>query len=224
MKSPDAATDTDPGAAAPSRKARAEQTRAKLLAVAIEQFSARDYDEVSVGELAAAAGVAHGLPFHYFGSKRGLYLEAIRAAADALTRPLTPSAAGSVEQQLHTWMADHLRYLAEHRGLALRLVLGGRGADAEAWQVFEDGRWQVIGEVCERLGLDLSSDAAAVMVRAGVGAVDEATVQWLGRDQPFEVDEFARVLVSLLASSVIAAAQLDPSVDVAGLAARFSDT
>lgn len=222
MNPPDAATATATNAVASSRKARAQQTRAKLLAVAVEQFSARDYDEVSVGELAAAAGVAHGLLFHYFGSKRGLYLEAIQHAAGQLTRPLALSGAGSVQQQLHAWMGEHLRYLAEHRGLALRLVLGGRGADAEAWQLFEDGRWQVIGDVCERIGLDLTSDAAAVMVRAGVGAVDEATVQWLSRDQPFEIDEFAGVLVSLLASSVIAAAQLDPSVDVAELATRFS--
>lgn len=220
MPVPQAATSLAPGAPLSKRKAQAQQTRLRLLAVAAEQFSERDYEAVSVGEVASAAGVAHGLLFHYFGSKRGLYLEVIAQAAEELTRPLAPADGASVQEQLHVWLGEHLRHLAERRGLALRLVLGGRGADAEAWDIFERGRWQIIESFCAQLGLDTTADAIAVMMRAGVGAIDEATVQWLDRGQPFEVDEFAQVLAALLASCVVAAAQLDPSVDAARVTAK----
>jgi AcrR family transcriptional regulator len=221
---------SDPGSSAAARaprsarKAQAQQTRSRLLAAAAEQFSERDYEDVSVSDIASAAGAAHGLLFHYFGSKRALYLEVIGQAAEQLARPLPQEAGVSVQDQLRDWLRQHLRYLAEHQGLALRLVLGGRGADAEAWEVFESGRWRVIESFCERLGLDPASNATTVMMRAGVGAVDEATVQWLGCGQPFEVDAFADVLVTLLASFVVAAGQLDPSLDIERVAARASES
>jgi AcrR family transcriptional regulator len=44
------------------------------------------FDGVTVDEIADAAGVAHGLLFHYFGSKHGLYLEMMRNAAEQLEK------------------------------------------------------------------------------------------------------------------------------------------
>lgn len=211
---------TPPDPPVSKRKAQALQTRARLLAVATDQFGRRDYEDVSVGEVAAQAGVAHGLLFHYFGSKRSLYLEAIAGEAEQLTRPLAPSDGVTVQAQLRGWLRDHLELLAERQGLALRLVRGGRGTDAEAWDLFERGRWEVIESFCARLGLDTASDAVAVMLRAGVGAIDEATVQWIDRGRPFDIDEFADVLAALLASFVFAASQLDPAIDAADVAAR----
>ena len=53
---------------------RAGERRLQLLAAALEVFGDRDYDDVSVDEVAEAAGVSHGLVFQYFGSKKGLYV------------------------------------------------------------------------------------------------------------------------------------------------------
>ena len=43
----------------PPRKAQAEETRRRILEAAVEAFSAQLYDEVSVGDIATSAGVAH---------------------------------------------------------------------------------------------------------------------------------------------------------------------
>ena len=51
------------------------------LDVALEAFSATHYEAVAVSDIAASAGVAHGLLFHYFKNKRGLYLAAMEEAA-----------------------------------------------------------------------------------------------------------------------------------------------
>jgi AcrR family transcriptional regulator len=40
---------------------------------AVKEFGARPFDEVTVGELAAAAKVTTGALYHHFGSKLGLY-------------------------------------------------------------------------------------------------------------------------------------------------------
>ena len=47
--------------------------KGRLALAAVEQFGARTFDEVTVGELAAAAEVTTGALYHHFGSKLGLY-------------------------------------------------------------------------------------------------------------------------------------------------------
>ena len=47
--------------------------KGRLALAAVTQFGARDFDEVTVGELAAAADVTTGALYHHFGSKLGLY-------------------------------------------------------------------------------------------------------------------------------------------------------
>jgi AcrR family transcriptional regulator len=47
--------------------------KGRLALAAVEQFGARTFDEVTVGDLAAAAKVTSGALYHHFGSKLGLY-------------------------------------------------------------------------------------------------------------------------------------------------------
>jgi AcrR family transcriptional regulator len=47
--------------------------KGRLALAAVREFGARPFDEVTVGELAAAAEVTTGALYHHFGSKLGLY-------------------------------------------------------------------------------------------------------------------------------------------------------
>lgn len=47
--------------------------KGRLARAAVTAFGARPFDEVTVGELAAAADVTTGALYHHFGSKLGLY-------------------------------------------------------------------------------------------------------------------------------------------------------
>ncbi len=47
--------------------------KGRLTLAAVTEFGARPFDEVTVGELAAAAKVTTGALYHHFGSKLGLY-------------------------------------------------------------------------------------------------------------------------------------------------------
>jgi AcrR family transcriptional regulator len=47
--------------------------RGRLALAAVKEFGARPFDEVTVGDLAAAAKVTTGALYHHFGSKFGLY-------------------------------------------------------------------------------------------------------------------------------------------------------
>ena len=47
--------------------------KGRLVLTAVKEFGPRPFDEVTVGELAAAANVTTGAIYHHFGSKLGLY-------------------------------------------------------------------------------------------------------------------------------------------------------
>jgi AcrR family transcriptional regulator len=199
-----------------ARAQQAAETRERIVEAAVQIFSEQTYDDVAVSDIAKAAGVAHGLLFHYFGSKRGIYLEAMRGAAEQLETAFVFKPDLTPAEQIRHAVASHLRYLATHRGLALRLILGGRGADPGAWEVFEAARWRAVEATAELFGVDPRRPAVRMAGRAAVSAMDEATIFWLDNDQPFAVDDMVDWMVRMTASIVREATRLDPTIGVEG--------
>jgi AcrR family transcriptional regulator len=206
------------------RKVQAEQTRRKLLDAAVDHFSARHYDDVSTSDITQTAGVAHGLLFHYFHNKRGMYRAALSDAANRLNAAATPPpGGGSPGKQFRRMLHAHLEYLSAHDELALRLVLGGSGGDPKAWQIFDQSRWQTIEWTAELLGLDLNRPALRLMLRSCAGALDEAAAYWLKSERPFDIDAMVDVIAELLVTSLQCAARLDPQIDVSDAVAKLAD-
>ena len=206
------------------RQAQAELTRRTLLEAAVEHFSARHFDDVATNDITDTAGVAQGLLFHYFGSKRGIYLEALRDAADRLNAASTPPPGdGSPGEQFREMLRAHLAYFSGHDGLALRLVLGGSGGDPEAWEIFDQSRWNTIEWTCRLLGLDVARPALRLMLRSCAGALDEATTYWLKNGRPFDPDAMVEVIIDLLVTSLRCAARLDPEIEVSNAIAELAD-
>jgi len=198
-----------------TRKAQAEETRRRILDVAVEAFSAQHYDAVAVSDIAASAGVAHGLLFHYFKNKRGLYLAAMEEAAREFeeahrTDPNLPPGT-----QMRQRYYNQFAYLARRRGLAARLVLVGSGADPEAWEFFEKQRWREIEHGCEALGLDPTKPALRMMLRAAAAAADGVVAYWHANGQPFDIKALTDVLFEQTIVALQGAAQLDPTLEAA---------
>ncbi|GAB3275124.1 TetR/AcrR family transcriptional regulator [Kineosporia babensis] len=61
----------------------------QVIASAITLFASRSYDSVSVDDLVTHLGVHRNSLYKTFGSKRGLYLAALRRHLDQDVRPLT---------------------------------------------------------------------------------------------------------------------------------------
>lgn len=55
-----------------------ELSRGRILDAATALFAAQGYDGAGVNEIAAAAGLNKRMIYHYFGSKKGLYVEVLR--------------------------------------------------------------------------------------------------------------------------------------------------
>ena len=71
---------------ATARRARlsTDARREQLVALGVEMFSERPFDEVSIDDIAASAGISKGLLYHYFPSKRDFYVAVVRHSADEM--------------------------------------------------------------------------------------------------------------------------------------------
>ncbi|MCW2623118.1 MAG: hypothetical protein JWL64_2720 [Frankiales bacterium] len=78
--------------AVPARRRDADRSRERLLDAATELFAERGFENTTVRDLGARAGVDPALIARYFDSKTGLYLAALRRgnAAEAPADLLTP--------------------------------------------------------------------------------------------------------------------------------------
>ncbi|MFI7586813.1 TetR/AcrR family transcriptional regulator [Spongisporangium articulatum] len=193
------------------RAAQAAQTRQQLVLAAIELFSDRAYDEVTVADIARSAGVAHGLLFHHFGTKRGIYLAALEETVARMNASFAVPESGPAEQ-IRAALVHRLRYLAEHRGLALRAVQAGRGEDPQAWDVFEGARWNELALVASLLGLDGDNPTLRMVGRTIAAVFDEMTVQWLGNDQQPSVERVVDWIMAAAVGCLRSASLLDPDL------------
>ena len=197
-------------APSPGRRLEPDARRAEILDAALRIYAERPYAEVSTSELAREAGVARGLLNHYFGTKRELYLTALRilltipeeAAADLPGHTRAERAAAAVD-----WFLDTV---ATRRGLWLTVGVGGVGGDPEVDRVVEEADETAADRVITALvpGHDPVADPATdvvlrARVRAYFGLVRAASREWLVRgslDRGGVRDLLVTGLVALLPS------------------------
>jgi AcrR family transcriptional regulator len=173
--------------ATPRKRVRLDydERRQLILDAARRLFCQRPYSEVSMADLAEAAGVARGLLHHYFGSKRDLYLAVMRELLQVPTIPLPDDAArleaGQVwEASVEGWM----RLIESNRELWLTAIgAGGTGRDPELEGLLDDARELTATRVLDALGVDADTAPVELMalVRGYGGLAQEVTREWLER-------------------------------------------
>ncbi|MFF3932618.1 TetR/AcrR family transcriptional regulator [Streptomyces hirsutus] len=193
------------------RQLAAQETRQKLLRAALENFSRRPYGEVTVGDIARTAGVAHGLLSHHFKGKESLYAEAVREVDQQLRTATEFASEGPVVDRLRRHFTAHLVFLAEHEDIALNLILRRAQAADVASAAFEATREEGVRAICALLGLDADDPALLLPVRGFGAACDEMSLLWLRNGRPVEIGALADAWITLLAGSIRAAYGFAPS-------------
>lgn len=69
-----------------------EEKQKNIIKAAINEFAKDGYDNASTDKIAEAAGIAKGSLFHYFGSKKNLYLFTVEHCINLLTNEILKEA------------------------------------------------------------------------------------------------------------------------------------
>jgi AcrR family transcriptional regulator len=192
---------------------RAIRTRTKLMAALVDLATRKDLDEISIGELTAAAGVNRATFYLHYSDKEGLLLDAVRALTDEISVGAAAASgkdfADPDRAPLHT-----LAFFAElDRSAALyRRVLGPAGSPAVQASLHDGLRRAITDEIMHRSADrtidERSTERSAAFLTGGVIA---AAIAWLDDDKRAPATaEAAAVWRMVLASSAALQGQTTP--------------
>lgn len=193
----------DPDDGRERARLQVDERRAQLVELGLRLFSERSYDELSVDDIARAAGISKGLLYHYFPSKRDYYVETVRAAAQLLLDRADPSEQAEPEALL-AGLDAYLAFVEEHASAFIALMRSGVGQDAEVAGVVESTRARFAARIAARLGLDSPGPLLRIALRGWIGACEGASLDWLEhRDLPRDAlrDHLAQMLVATLTAA-----------------------
>ncbi|MDX2356517.1 TetR/AcrR family transcriptional regulator [Dietzia sp. PP-33] len=197
-----------------SRAERKVATRGRVLDAAAEMFAEREYSAVTVSEIAHRAGVAHGLVFHHFGSKQGLYRAVLDRFVGNMDAAFAAGATDNPGDAIRAGLRAHLCYVADHPALAQRLISGGRSPDSDVCEASQAGRDRALEMLARLTGVDSRNDTVQLVGRTIIAAADEASLNWVRTGCRTPVDHLVTWLVEMGSAAVRTAAVLDPDVDV----------
>src|SRR3954470_14004405 len=200
--------------AAPRRaRLSTDARREQLVALGIEIFSERPFDEVSIDDIAAAADISKGLLYHYFPSKRDFYVAVIRSAADEMQALTEPDPELPPRERLAAALERYLEYVETHaRGYAT-VLRAGIGSDPAVADIVEEGRGAMVARLLDDWPVTSEREeppvALRVAVRGWVGFVEAASLDWL-EHRGVARGALREMLVAPLAGAVSAPARGAP--------------
>jgi AcrR family transcriptional regulator len=188
-----------------------EERRQQLIDVALELFSHRSPDEVSIDEIAAAAGISRPLVYHYFPGKLSLYEAALKLASQDLAGRFSEPPEGPLGARLLRVTRRFFDFVDEHGPGFSALMRGGPAVGSSTTNALVDGVRQVAYEqMLRHLALDAPvSPRLELLLRSWISHAESTALLWLaGRAIPRE--ELEVQLVHDFAALAAVAATCDP--------------
>ncbi|OPG10376.1 TetR family transcriptional regulator [Streptomyces sp. GKU 895] len=163
-----------------------EERRQQLIGVALELFSQRSPDDVSIDEIAAAAGISRPLVYHYFPGKLSLYEAALKRAADDLAGRFVEPQEGPLGARLLRVMRRFFDFVDEHGPGFAALMRGGPAVGSSATNALIDSvRQAAYDQILSHLGITDPPARLELVVRSWISLAESTALIWLdGRRIP----------------------------------------
>ncbi len=158
-----------------------DQRRAQLLSLAKKAFSDRAYDDVSIDDLAREAKISKGLLYHYFPTKRDLYVAGLSEIAGELVAAVTATGGPAPIDRARAGLDAYLDHITRHQRAFVSLMRGGIGSDPEVAAVVDGVRAKMFETFLEDqpfAPLVKGEPKFETAVRGWIGFVEAATIDW----------------------------------------------
>jgi AcrR family transcriptional regulator len=190
-----------------------DERRAQLIAAGAELFAEHAFEEISMRQIAQAAGISKPLLYHYFPSKIELFKAAVAEQATELQALIEPSGDGTPFEQLTRSLDAYLAWIEGH-SRAWRKLMQSAATLPEAGDVVEGFRTQTLEQIVRRVaGTGTPPPALRAALRGWLGYVDAVLLDWVdGRD--LSRDQIRDLIVAAFGGALLAAQQVDPTVQL----------
>jgi AcrR family transcriptional regulator len=195
------------------RRLDPEDRRREILRAATRAFASQPYDEVHVEAVAVEAGASRALVNHYFGDKRGLYLEVARELVERTPAIVRRDIAAGPEEMVAANTAAWLDLIEARPQAFVTFIAGGPGGDPRLDEFRDELRDRMARRMlANHLGTEEFPPAALTVMRAEMGLIEQAVRDWIaGRGDRSQTE-------ALIAASILATIRhvLPAVVEVAG--------
>jgi AcrR family transcriptional regulator len=190
-----------------------DERRRQLLDAGARVFTERSYEDASMADVARAAGISKGLLYHYFPSKRDLFVATLEAAAAELREITQPDPSLPVAEQLVAALDAYLGWIEAHADSYAKLLESAAGSD-DVRSYMAQMRAGTVERMLE--AVVRSGDPAAVRtaLHGFLWFIDGACLDWLA-NRDLTREQLRDLLVTAFVGAVGAAAQAGPPVELA---------
>ncbi|MGP4010990.1 TetR/AcrR family transcriptional regulator [Streptomyces sp. 4N124] len=168
------------------RRMGVEERRQQLIGVALELFSSRSPDEVSIDEIASAAGISRPLVYHYFPGKLSLYEAALRRASDELAGRFVEPQEGPLGDRLLRVMRRFFDFVEDHGPGFSALMRGGPAVGSSTTNALIDSvRQAAYVQILSHLRVEDPPARLELVIRSWISLAESTALIWLdGRRIP----------------------------------------
>jgi AcrR family transcriptional regulator len=190
-----------------------DERRRQLLEAGAKVFTERSYDDASMAEVARAAGISKGLLYHYFPSKRDLFVATLEAAAEELRDITEPDQTKPIPEQLDAILDAYLGWIEEHADSYAKLLESATGSD-DVRSYMAQMRAGTVDRILGTLVKEGDPAALRTAVHGFLWFIDGACLDWLA-SKDLTREQLRKMLVTTFAGAVGAALENGPPVELA---------
>ncbi|QKG23121.1 TetR family transcriptional regulator [Actinomadura verrucosospora] len=193
------------------RRLSVDERREELIEAALQLFSTRSPEDISIDDVAAAAGASRALVYHYFGGKYELYLAALGSAAKQLSVLLEPPAEGKPLERLRVSLERYFDFVESHAAGYTALLRGGPAdRSGEVGEIVDGIRQLLLDRILHSLEVETPPPILRITLRSWMAAVETAGLDWLD-NRDVSRAELEALVVDQLVVMLHVAGRHDPS-------------
>ena len=190
-----------------------DERRQQILDAGADLFAHNSYEEISMREIADAAGVSKPLLYHYFPSKIELFKAAVAEKASELQAVIEPSHRGPPVEQLGDSLDAYLRWIDDNAE-AWSNLMHSAATLPEARELVDGFRERTLALVlAEVTGGRKPRPALRTALRGWLGYMDAAILDW-AQARDLSRAKLRELLLSAFAAALFSAQQVDPRVQL----------
>lgn len=162
--------------------------RGMLLDMGLRLFGERSYDDVSIEDIAREAEISRGLMYHYFGSKKGFYIDVVRHSCGMLVEAVVPAFGGLREATVRDCLHRFFAFAQDQRRAYTTIIHGGLGFDGEVNKIIAQTRETLVDRILEAAPELPRTPLVRNVFHSWLASVETCVLHYLQREDGLAVD------------------------------------
>jgi AcrR family transcriptional regulator len=190
-----------------------DERRRQLIDAGSALFAEHAFEEISMRQIAQAAGISKPLLYHYFPSKIELFKAAVADQAAELQRLIEPAGEGTAFEQLSRSLDAYLAWI-ESNSKAWSKLMRSAATLPEAGELVDEFRSATLERIIRTLtGRRKPRPALRVALQGWLGYIDAVIFDWIGNGD-LRREQVRDLILAAFGAALTAAQQLDPKLEI----------